>query len=228
MQALLGEVQSAITARSGMDELKVRNTEVVSKFVSDRELRQSLDDDAFEFVQKAIIDVLLTEAAKGTVTVNDVPFKSPDALGMIKAIRNGARTEAILSFAIQDAAIAAMLPLFGLAASLYVSGPSWKDALDVAGIMHTMWSKFSVLRRPQDEDAIDTLDALIRVQGRLRTVTEHRHPDTSALTIELEKNGGEVVAALRKLHEKSVVEVVQWGGQSGDFSNLGTRWSLRF
>jgi DNA-binding transcriptional MocR family regulator len=94
-------------------------------------------------------------------------------------------------------------------------------------VSKTLWSKLILLRRPQDADAIDVLNALLRVRAEHVLNSDKQYPTTR----EIETNSGMsrdgVIAALKSLRSKGVIEAATWAAQTDDMTQDENQWTVK-
>jgi hypothetical protein len=115
------------------------------------------------------------------VDTEDLPTKSTFKAVIYKS--SNPRPNKILCFTFKDAAFEAAFPLLGMALTLYAG--KWGPAIpQAAGVLKTLWSKLVLLKRPEDSDAIDVLNALIRKRAKNVVDGDKEHPTTHEIEIE--------------------------------------------
>jgi hypothetical protein len=136
-------------------------------------------------------------------------------------------TQMMVTFGFRDAAVETALPLLGIAIAVFAGQFGLASALQIAGAAKTLWAKLLVLRRPQDGDAIDVINAILRVRARHLADGRDKYPTGEDLHSELPLAPDLLARALTWLRSKSVVEAVAWGGQRDDDSHLANQWRVK-
>jgi hypothetical protein len=169
----------------------------------------------------------LVEAGKDNagvqVEAEDLPTQSTFKSILYKSSK---RSNKILCFTFKDAAFDTAFPMLGMALTLYAG--KWGPAIpQAAGLLKTLWSKLVLLKRPADSDAIDVLNALIRKRAKHVLDGNKGHPTTHEIEIECGMSRAPVVAALKSLRSRGVVDVESWAGQTDDLAQSENRWKVR-
>ncbi|MDA9483447.1 hypothetical protein XI07_15795 [Bradyrhizobium sp. CCBAU 11445] len=139
----------------------------------------------------------------------------------------GAQTNRILTFKFKDAALDTIFPILGIVLTIYTTGKFALPAIpQIAGVLKTLSSKLVVLKRPDDANAIDALNSICRVRAKHIRSGANEHPTTA----ELERDSGlpmdALIAALKSLRSRGLIEATAWGAQTDDMSDMGNRWSV--
>jgi hypothetical protein len=136
-------------------------------------------------------------------------------------------TRKMVTFGFRDAAIETALPLLGIAIAVFTGKAGLASLPQVGSVIKTLWSKLVVLKRPEDGDAIDVLEAMSRVRARQLLLGAGEYPSGGDLVHELSLGSEAVARALTRLRSTGVVEAVAWGGQTGDVGNAANRWRVK-
>jgi hypothetical protein len=179
---------------------------------------------------EAIVEVLRDEAATGHVTLRSAPAEQPPSDEFSAIIRRGLKhgevTEITL-FVIQDAITGSILPVFGLILAVAAGGPLGLP-MPFVTLAKALWSNLRRLRRPEDADAIDVLEATAASAvasgiGRRDGVTR------GEIAARLENlPEGRVMRALERLYGQRILKVARWGGQAGNLADDSNLWKVRF
>jgi len=139
----------------------------------------------------------------------------------------GPKTNRILTFAFKDAAVETVFPILGIALTIYAGKWGVATISQAGSVLKTLWSKLVVLKRPEDADAIDVINAIVRVRAQHVLGGLNGHPTS----LELETNSGlskdALVAALKTLRSRGVIEASSWGGQTDDMNQQGNHWKIK-
>lgn len=97
----------------------------------------------------------------------------------------------------------------------------------MGAVLKTLWSNLVVLKRPEDADAIDVVRAIVRVRAQHVLNGSNEHPTTR----ELERDSGlatdALLAALKTLKSRGIIEASTWAAQTDDMSQQGNRWKVK-
>jgi hypothetical protein len=139
----------------------------------------------------------------------------------------GPKTNRIYTFTFKDAAVETMLPILGIALTIY-SG-KWGIAAipQVGGVLKTLWSKLVVLKRPEDADAIDVVKAIVRVRAQHVLDGSDEHPTNHELEADSGLTKDALLAALKSLKSRGVIEASTWVAQTDDMSQQSNRWKVK-
>jgi hypothetical protein len=139
----------------------------------------------------------------------------------------GAKPNRMLTFTFKDAAVETVFPILGIALAIYTKGWGIETIPEALGVLKTLWSKLVVLKRPEDADAIDLINAIARVRVKHVLDGSNEHPTS----LELETNSGlskvGLVAALTTLRSRGVIEASSWAAQTDDMNQEGNRWKIK-
>jgi hypothetical protein len=116
----------------------------------------------------------------------------------------GPKTNTILAFAFKDAATETFFPLLGIALAIYTGKWGAATIPQVGSVLKTLWSKLVLLKRPVDADAIDVLNALVRVRARHVMSESKSHPTTIEIEIDSGLSKNLVIDALKSLTQNQV------------------------
>ena len=130
-------------------------------------LLQKLSTSDQKEVRETLAQVLV-DAAKDdagvAAAIEDLPaghdFKS------ILFTTRGPKTNRIYTFTFKDAAVETMLPILGIVLTIYTGKWGIAAIPQVGAVLKTLWSKLLVLKRPEDADAIDVVNAIVRVRAQ--------------------------------------------------------------
>jgi len=190
-------------------------------------LLQSLSDRRHADIERLLVQVLLQEAEVGRVAVQAHELDAPTGWGAVLHRRRDGKSQVVYSFAIRDAATETALPILGLLLTVLAATP-WVPWVQGAAVVKTLWGKLVRLRRPEDGEAIDVLDALARAAARQRWAEGAPAPTAVEIAQEAGIEIARAIAALTRLERESVVEVAEWAGQRGETAAEGNRWRVRF
>lgn len=190
-------------------------------------LAERMKEDDAVALRNAIAEVLLAEdATRVERSSAEVPGGTPfHSILYRDAGADGTRRMVLFGF--RDAAVEAMVPLFGLAITVFTGHWGWGAASTVAGIGKTLWSKLTVLKRPGDADAIDVLEAIARVRAQHVATGEDVYPSGTEIAATLPLDDAARQRALEGLKTKAIIDAVSWGGQSGDVAHPDNRWRVK-
>jgi hypothetical protein len=120
-----------------------------------------------------------------------------------------------------------LLPLSVLTATLSAGSPTFSNLTEAALALKALWSNLIVLKQPDDDHAIRTVQAIggLTLAARLAYVTPEE-PSTAAIATDTGLTAIEAAQALESLCKSGVVVNVAWGNQSGDFQSPSSLWKL--
>jgi hypothetical protein len=190
-----------------------------------------MSDEEATAVRAALAQVLLDESSQPgeprvEVAATTIPAGAPFSSVVYRDI-GADGTRKMVTFAFRDAAVETALPLLGIAIAVFTGKAGLASLPQVGGVIKTLWSKLVVLKRPQDSDAIDLLEAMSRVRARHLLLGAGEYPSGGDLVRELSLGAEAVTRALTRLRSAGVVEAVAWGGQTGDLGNAANRWRVK-
>ncbi|HTD16456.1 MAG TPA: hypothetical protein VK673_14835 [Chthoniobacterales bacterium] len=115
--------------------------------------------------------------------------------------------------------------LLGLALALITLNPAGLP-VPTYETVRGVWSSWVALKRPGDDVAIDTYEAVLRTQCIL---LNGRDPGRFPTLVEIQSHAGprterEVVTGLTRLRDLGIVKVDFWGDQEGDLSHRENTW----
>jgi hypothetical protein len=192
---------------------------------------EALSDDEAEAWRQTLANFLLAEAAQGDASPIQISTVEVPAIRDFKSVlyrdEGIGGSKKIVAFNFRDAAVETALPLLGIAIIVFTG--KWGIAIlpQIGGVLKTLWSKLVVLKRPDDAEAIDVLEALVRVRARHVTSEHAEYPTGAELKHETDMASDLVKRALARLKAQGVIEAVSWGGQSEDVGHLGNRWRIK-
>jgi hypothetical protein len=130
-------------------------------------LLQELSKNDKEELRETLAHVLV-DAAKDSVgvTVGTAELPSGHSFKSIILRTPGAKTNRIYTFTFKDAAVETMLPIMGIALTIYTGKWGIATIPQVGGVLKTLWSKLVVLKRSEDADAIDVVKAIVRLRAK--------------------------------------------------------------
>jgi hypothetical protein len=172
---------------------------------------------------------VLVDAAKDNAGVTAVTEELPAGVDFksIYISGSGRKTNRIYSFTFKDAAVEMMLPVMGIALTIYTGKWGIAAIPQVGAVLKTLWSKLVVLKKPEDADAIDVVRAIVRVRAKHVLDGSNEHPTTH----ELERDSGlatdALLAALKTLKSRGVIEASTWAAQTDDMSQQGNGWKVK-
>lgn len=189
-------------------------------------VRKSFEPEQLDTIRDSLAELLLTEAESGQVPIGtrDLDIRPPKNFKSVMYRSRGSTK--IIAFNFRDAAYETTLQILGLSILLFTNGPSLSTIPQLGGILKTLWSKLVVLRRPSDSDAIDVLEALIRVRARFIASKQDIYPTTAEIQCNARLSTESAKLAFTKLRSRGVLKVVTWGGQQEDVSNAANRWAV--
>jgi hypothetical protein len=169
----------------------------------------------------------LVSAANENACVTASTVELPSGNDFKSILYRTAKTNRILTFAFKDAAVEALFPILGIALSIYTGTWGVATIPEAGGVLKTLWSKLVVLKRPEDADAIDVVNAIVRVRAQHVLDGSNEHPTS----LELETNSGlskdALIAALKTLRSRGVIEASSWVAQTDDMTQQGNRWRIK-
>jgi len=117
------------------------------------------------------------------------------------------------------------LSLIGLIVSVFVHHPSALDGIEGLKIIKALWDNLTVLKSPQDADAIQILRALAlkTAQNKMRGFPSPEWNDVADMVALPPK---EARSALDTLYERKVIMVARWGRQVGDIGHPNNVWEV--
>lgn len=186
---------------------------------------ESLNDDALDFLQRALVNTLLAEVPSNRVAIiRDLSHEDHSLASVMAMSRDaGGRPQIMVSFLVRDTAVEAALPIMGLVLAVASGKVEWTDAVSKGlETLHSIWSNISVLRTPEDADQISTLEALLQVSAEGKLCT----PDVIQAHCGLDTD--RVLASLNQLYERRIVTVAAWGQSQGDTASIKNHWVIRF
>lgn len=191
----------------------------------------ALTDEEAEAVRKILVELLASEAAEpGNSLVEVVPVEVPrggDLKSIIYRDRGAGATQRIVSFGFRDAAVETALPLLGIAVTVFSGKWGGADWLKIAAVVKTLWAKLVVLKRPADAEAIDVLEAIVRVRAKKVTGNGAGYPTNAEIERELGATAEAVTRGLARLNRLGVIAAVQWGEQADDLKHPANTWKVR-
>lgn len=136
------------------------------------------------------------------------------------------RTHKIVAFNLRDGFLESGLPLLGLCVLLF-SG-KWGPAAipGIAAICKTLWDRLVILKRPQDAEAIDTLEALLNLRAESFGQKHVGMPTTAKIAERREKPVSGILKPIAQLSSLKVIKCAEWGDQRGDLEHPGNRWKV--
>lgn len=178
----------------------------------------------------AIATVLTDEVDTGRVSVTAQKLPEGEEHGfksiLWKHKREGV-TQEIALFRIKDTLTENWLPVLGIAVAVFTSPIG--AAFSAAELARRIWRNFRKLKRPQDADAIEVLEAIVKCRAKAVTASDALEPTTRDIAATAGRiSEGDVHAALKKLIGLQAVEVAEWGAQAGDLRHPENRWKIRF
>jgi hypothetical protein len=192
------------------------------------DLNDLLSDEEANALRDTIATFLVAAADENagvTVTTEQLPPGNDFKSIIYKSA--GVRTNKLLAFSFRDAATETALPLLGITLTIYTGKWGLATIPQVAGVLKTLWSKLVVLRRPADGDAIDVLNALVRIRTKHIVAAVKDHPTSLEIETDSGLSRDAAMAALKSLRTRGVVEVVTWAEQTDDVNHLYNRWKVK-
>jgi len=190
-------------------------------------LADRVSDEHADELRAAMASVLLQEDASRVETAaTEVPAGTPFNSVLYRDVGTDG-TRRMIVFGFRDAAVETILPLFGLALTVFGGHWGWGVVTSVGGIAKTLWSKLAVLKRPDDADAIDVLEAIVRVRARHVAAGENEYPSGAQIGAELPLDETARNRALARLKTRGIIDAVSWGGQADDAAHLENRWRVK-
>jgi hypothetical protein len=183
-------------------------------------------------IRSAIAQTLLDESQNEdsgiVVEVSRASGQSHASFGLvIYADRDEQGAKLLVTFGFRDAAVESALPLLGIILSIFTGKFGVSAVPQMAQIAKTFWKRLVVLRRPQDSDAIDTVQGLARIRARKLTERSEDYPTGAELFDAMPLDRTRIVDALSRLKSLQILEVARWGDQKGDDSHAGNQWRVR-
>jgi hypothetical protein len=178
---------------------------------------------------RVILANFLVSAAKENDCVTSATEELPSGNNFKSILYTtpGPKTNRILTFAFKDAAVETVFPILGIAWAIYTKDWGIATIPEAVSVLKTLWSKLVVLKRPEDADAIDVINAIARVRAKHVLDGSNEHPTS----LELETNSGlskvAMVAALKTLRSRGVIEASSWAAQTDDMNQQGNRWKIK-
>ncbi|MFL6258632.1 MAG: hypothetical protein ACJ76Y_02870 [Thermoanaerobaculia bacterium] len=194
-------------------------------------LADKLSDEEAEVLRTALVNFLLDETKHGSASLVDVTVVEVPVARDFKSIlyRDGGTdgTKKIVTFSFHDAVIEIALPLLGIAITVFTGKWGIVTLAQIGGILKTLWSKLVTLKLPADADAIEVLEAIVRVRARRISKGSEEYPANVDLEQELDLPSEAVYRALSRLKSLAVIESVNWGGQAEDVSHPANQWRVK-
>jgi hypothetical protein len=120
--------------------------------------------------------------------------------------------------------------LVGISVALVLSTV---NPLSAAGVLvptmtmiASVWDNLITLQRPQDNHAIDAYEGLLRALSQ-NDNRPRLPPTTEQIVGASTTDSNNTVSGLRRLRQLDLVEIVNWGGLSGDETNDRNQWLPR-
>jgi hypothetical protein len=176
-------------------------------------------------IKSALAEFLCSQSDHVTISQRELPGQG-DLKSMLYRSA-GPRTDTVVCFAFRDAATETMFPLLGIILTIYSGKWGLTTIPQAAGVLKTIWSKLVVLRRPADAGAIDVLKAIARSRAKHIVSGSDDHPTTGEIEIDSGLSNDAVVAALRTLRSRSVIEIDKWDAQTDDMDQPHNRWRIK-
>jgi len=190
-----------------------------------------MSDEEATALRTALAHVLLDESSRAgepRVEVASTPIPAGARFSSVLYRDTGVDgTRRMVTFGFRDAAIETTLPLLGIAITVFTDKTGLALLPQIGSVIKTLWSKLVILKRPQDGDAIDVLEAMSRVRAGHVLEASGEYPSGGELVRELSLEAAVITRALERLRSAGVVEVVAWGGQTGDVGNAANRWRVK-
>jgi hypothetical protein len=147
--------------------------------------------------------------------------------GQFDSVLYGKRTGGtIVAYSFSGLASDLVVPLFSAAIAFFTRSLGPGSAGDAANAVIAFWKNLSVLRLPEDADAIDVIRAAVSVRMQLSSYTADHLPSTAEIAQTSSLDEAKVVAALRTLLSRRILSVDQWGGQRDDVADPANRWTF--
>lgn len=172
-----------------------------------------------------LAELLREEAAAGRLEMTDPATGEPATLKSILFKADAASTRAVkvVAFSFTNAAQESLVAVFGLVVTAFFGQWALGSLSSGLAVLKALWTNISVLRSPQDDNAI----AVVRALGLYRARDEPE-PSNERLQKETGLSAEQLVAALKQLDTRKIVKASAWGGQTGDYAHAGNRWTIRF
>lgn len=133
----------------------------------------------------------------------------------------------IAAFSFSGFASDIVVPLFSALVALGTGTFGSGSTGDLTNAVVALWRNFSLLREPEDADAIGVIRTIVEVRAQRGGFVNDYSPTTDEIVAAGALIPASVVAALRTLRERRILEVDAWGGQRGDEADGGNRWTFR-
>lgn len=148
-----------------------------------------------------------------------------DLNSVLRGGKSGARK--VVAFNFTKTFKEVLLPVSVLTATLSAGSPTFSNLTEAALSLRALWSNLIILRQPDNDHAIRTVQAIggLTLGARLAYV-KPEEPSTAAIATDTGLTAVEVAQALELLCKYGVVVNVAWGDQSGDFQSPNSLWKL--
>jgi hypothetical protein len=191
-------------------------------------LNDRLSNDEADELRETLTQFLLSAADENSgVVVTAEELRPGHDLKSIIYTGSGPKTNKLYAFTFKDAATEAAFPILGIVLAIYTGKWGIATIPQVAGVLKTLWSKLIILKRPEDADAIDVTNALVRVRTHHVLSGSNEHPTSTEIETDSGLPREAVIAALKTLRSRGVIEVSTWAGQTDDVNQLGNRWKVK-
>lgn len=150
----------------------------------------------------------------------------PDLGSRIGRVSADGKTVRLYTFGFKDAAKSTALQILGLGLAVFLAPVTPAQGVQALAIAKSLWEKLIVLKRPENGDAIDMMEAIGRRRAAQLVEGVEAMPSTLELLADTEISESAATAALKWLESRKLVEATLWGGQAGDVSHPQTQWRI--
>jgi hypothetical protein len=180
-------------------------------------------------IASVLKEILLRESETGDVTATALHVEQEKVLHSILAGGAISSSDKLVAFSFTNAAKESALHLLGLVFAVSSSG-HWepKNLPQTLGAASSLWKNLVILHSPQDDDAIATARAIGILRLRSKWEPQARGASNQALLDFTGFSTARLADALKTLHELHVIEPMQWGNQSNDYTHGGNCWRIGF
>jgi len=133
----------------------------------------------------------------------------------------------IIAFSFKTATAKGLLPILGIAAAIYCPPITIAVIQPALEFMKHLWTSLVVLERPQDDHCIDVVEAILKADVHRTIGMDEGVPTSAALLQRVGLEAEEFEKAITRLRAINVVEVAQWGRQTGDLQAANNQWRMK-
>jgi hypothetical protein len=188
-----------------------------------------LSEEDYAGLQAILSEQLLAESVAGDVDITEPRTHKPAVFhSIIYGGGAGSEKRSLVAFTFSNATKEALFPVAGLLIAVFTLGHLTPVNLPaVAGAAKALWTSFSVLRSPEDDDAIAVVRAMGLVRAQLRWRDLDDAPSNAEIGAHTMFSDATLSAALKQLETRKIIKIVSWGSQTGDYAHAGNRWTIK-